>query len=163
MPRQKRTPLTVARERGGSDRKERPFRNSRAKWTGSSSRNPCPICGRNTDGKCRRSAELLSCWHGSTFHPPAGLHLGDVLRVDGGDWAVVALEGGFGGNSLILAPHQPRNRSQRPRRVISAPARPAPPADPIWAEEPTDYRPQNWIVAALYQRHSLANGWEVPL
>jgi hypothetical protein len=33
----------------------------------------------------------------------------------------------------------------------------------FWAEEPTTYRPQNWIVAALYQRHCLANGWEVPL
>jgi hypothetical protein len=46
--------------------------------------------------------------------------------------------------------------------VISAPA-PAPPADPFWEEEPTSYRPTNWIVAALYQRHCLARGWEVPL
>lgn len=162
MPRQGKTPPPVPGENGAS-RKKQPCANSRAKWTGSSRRHPCPICGRNTDGKCRRSDDLLSCYWGERFAPPAGLHLGEVLRVDAGDWAVVDLAGGFSGNSLILAPHQPRNRSQRPRRVISAPASPAPPADPIWSEEPTDYRPQNWIVAALYQRHCLASGWEVPL
>lgn len=148
----------------GSDR-QKPCANSRAKWTGSSRRHPCPVCGRNTDGKCRRSAELLSCWHGSRFQPPAGLRLGDVLTIKGRDWAVVALAGGFGGNSLILAPHQPRRRSAPGRRRIipHQQRRTAPPAEPFWAEEPTDYRPTNWIVAALYQRHCLARGWEVPL
>lgn len=161
MPRQEKTPPPVPGENGAS-RTKTPCGNSRAKWTGSSRRNPCPICGRNTDDKCRQSAELLSCWHGSSFHPPADLHLGDVLRVDGDDWAVVALAGGFGGNSLILCPDRPRNRSQR-RRVVAAARRRTPPVDPFWTEEPTNYRPQNWIVAALYQRHCLARGWEVPL
>jgi hypothetical protein len=134
-----------------------------SRWAGSSRRNPCPVCGRNTDDKCRRQPELISCWHGSRFHPPTGLRVRDVLRVDGADWAVVALAGGYGNNSMVLAPHRPLSRSQRQRRVIAAPARPAPPADPAWAEEPTAYRPTNWIVAALYQRHCLAMGWRVVL
>ncbi|MEA5414839.1 hypothetical protein [Synechococcus sp. BA-132 BA5] len=162
MPRQGKTPHSQGTGDGAS-RAERPCGNSRAKWTGSSSRQPCPVCGRNTDDKCRRQPELLSCWHGSRFHPPAGLHLGGVLRVDGADWFVVALAGGYGNNSMVLAPHRPLSRSQRQRRVITAPPRPAPPADPAWAEEPTDYRPSNWIIAALYQRHCLAMGWEVVL
>jgi len=33
----------------------------------------------------------------------------------------------------------------------------------FWEEEHTNYRPSDWIVAALYQRHCLAMGWEVPL
>ncbi len=136
----------------------------RARWTGSSRRSPCPVCGRNTDGKCRRQADLISCWHGSRFHPPAGLRLRDVLTVEGRDWAVVNLSGGFGSNSLILAPHQPRSRSNPGRRrTISLRPRRATPANPFWSTEDTSYRPSNWIVAALYQRHCLANGWEVPL
>jgi hypothetical protein len=162
MPPKEKTPPPVPGESEAS-RKKSPGTNFTGKWTGSSRRNPCPVCGRNTDDKCRRQPQLLSCWHGSRFHPPAGLHLGGVLRVDGADWAVVALAGGYGNNSMVLAPHRPLSRSQRQRRVITAPARPSPPADPAWAEEPTAYRPTNWIVAALYQRHCLAMGWEVVL
>jgi len=56
-------------------------------------------------------------------------------------------------------------RRQMPRRHVDVKPRWADGGDvqAFWAEEPTTYRPQNWIVAALYQRHCLANGWEVPL
>jgi hypothetical protein len=147
----------------GAGKAGSPCPNPRGRWLGSSRRHPCPVCGRNTDDKCRRQPELISCYWGSRFHPPAGLRVRDVLRVDGADWAVVALAGGFSGNSLILCPHRPLSRSERQRRIITALSRPAPPAEPIWAEEPTAYRPKNWIIAALYQRHCLAMGWEVPL
>jgi hypothetical protein len=85
-----------------------------------------------------------------------------VLRFDGGEWAVVNLAGGFGNNSLVLCPHQPGRRSGR-RRLHTAPPQPTPPAEPFWSQEPDDYRPTHWIIAALYQRHCLAMGWEVVL
>jgi hypothetical protein len=56
-------------------------------------------------------------------------------------------------------------RSHLPRRPINVRPRWADGGDvqAFWEQEPTDYRPSNWIVAALYQRHCLAQGWEVPL
>jgi hypothetical protein len=133
-------------------------------WVASGKHCPCPFCGRNVDGKCRRQAELISCWHGDRFHPPAGLRLGDVLTIEGRDWVVVNLSGGFSGNSVMLAPHQPCRRSAPGRRrPISHRQRRTSQVDPFWSTEDTSYRPSNWIVAALYQRHCLANGWEVPL
>lgn len=37
---------------------------NKQKWLPSSKRNPCPVCGRDSDDKCRRSDELLSCYWG---------------------------------------------------------------------------------------------------
>ncbi|MBW4529795.1 MAG: hypothetical protein KME02_03805 [Aphanothece saxicola GSE-SYN-MK-01-06B] len=47
-----------------------------------------------------------------------------------------------------------------PRRPVVV--RPLWADEPLWTEEPANYRPTHWIVAALYQRHCLAKGWEVP-
>ncbi len=169
MAQQQKAPPPVPGESGASRKTSSPNRTG-GRWIGSSRRNPCPLCGRDTDDKCRRQADLISCWHGSRFHPPAGLRLGDVLTLEGRDWAVVALAGGFGGNSLNLRPHRPRRSSSR-RRSIPQPQRRTPPPEWFWAQEPTSYspcnwfsyHPTNWIVAALYQRHCLRQGWEVPL
>jgi hypothetical protein len=99
------------------------------RWHSSSKRSPCPVCGRNSDDKCRRSDELLSCYWGEQFAPPAGLKLGQVLDIEGRRWAVVNLSGGFAGNSLILRPHvdrhdfKPAQRQQRQREAaVLAPA-----------------------------------------
>ena len=99
------------------------------RWHSSSKRNPCPVCGRDSDDKCRRSNELLSCYWGEQFAPPAGLKLGQVLDIEGRRWAVVNLSGGFAGNSLILRPHvdrhdfKPAQRQQRQREAaVLAPA-----------------------------------------
>ncbi|MCT0198405.1 hypothetical protein KQ313_01715 [Synechococcus sp. CS-1325] len=91
-------------------------RMSRHRWTTSSKRNPCPLCGRDSDDKCRRSADLISCYWGERFSPPAGLKLGQVLTVEGGPWAVVNLSGGFAGNSLILRPDSER-KAFRPAEI----------------------------------------------
>ena len=98
-------------------------------WLPSSKRNPCPVCGRDSDDKCRRSDELLSCYWGERFAPPAGLKLGQVLDIEGRHWAVMNLSGGFAGNSLILRPHvdqhdfKPAQRQQRQREAaVLAPA-----------------------------------------
>lgn len=93
------------------------------RWTYSSRQNPCPVCGRDSDDKCRRQPDLISCYRGERFHPPAGLKLGQVLNIEGRRWAVVALDGGFAGNSVILRPHvdrldfKPIQRQQRQRQV----------------------------------------------
>lgn len=99
------------------------------RWHSSSKRNPCPVCGRDSDDKCRRSNEMLSCYWGERFAPPAGLKLGQVLDIEGRRWAVVNLSGGFAGNSLILRPHvdrhdfKPAQRQQRQREAaVLAPA-----------------------------------------
>jgi hypothetical protein len=102
---------------------------SRQRWTSSSRRHPCPVCRRDVDDKCRRQPDLLSCYWGDRFHPPAGLKLGQVLDLEGRRWAVVNLSGGAMGNSLILRPHvdrldfRPAQRQQRRREVaVLAPA-----------------------------------------
>lgn len=103
--------------------------NRQGKWISSSKRNPCWVCGRYTDDKCRRSDDLLSCYWGERFAPPAGLTLGKTLDIEGRRWAVVNLSGGFAGNSVILRPHvdrldfRPAQRQQRQREAaVLAPA-----------------------------------------
>lgn len=99
------------------------------RWISSSKARPCPVCGRGSDDKCRRSDDLLSCYWGERFAPPAGLKLGQVLDIEGRRWAVVNLSGGFAGNSVILRPHvdrqafKPAERQQRQREAaVMAPA-----------------------------------------
>jgi len=54
----------------------------------SSKANPCPICGRQKDGDCRISADLVLCHHGSNHHPPEHLKRGEVITgSDGQQWA----------------------------------------------------------------------------
>ncbi len=69
---------------------------------------PCPLCGRDTDDKCRRSADLISCFRGERFSPPAGLRVGQVVTLEARRWAVLNLTGGFAGSSVILRPHVDR-------------------------------------------------------
>lgn len=59
-------------------------------WIASSRRNPCPICGRSSDGDCRISGDgdAALCHYGDTFAPPAGLKPGEVVTgKDGNRWA----------------------------------------------------------------------------
>lgn len=55
---------------------------SQKRWTPSSKRNPCPICGRFKDGDCRISADGLQviCHYGQTFAPPPNLIPGEVVN-----------------------------------------------------------------------------------
>ena len=130
-------------------------------WVGCSKGRPCMVCGR-PNSKCRRRGELISCWYGDRYSPPADLRIGSVLRLaDGSDWAVVKLQGGFGGNSLLLAPHKARSLGGRQYRVRLPLPKPASPPEPFWTTYDPIYRPSDWVVSALYQRHCLAMGWEV--
>lgn len=83
------------------------------RWVTSGPGRPCPLCGRNTSDQCRRRAGEIHCWFGSSFSPPPGLRLGDVVTIEGSPWAVVNLAGGFGHNSLVLRPHREQQRGQR--------------------------------------------------
>lgn len=64
----------------------------------------------------------------------------------------------------MFRPHRHLGRQERRRLVKrTVPVRPRWADEPLWTTEDTSYRPTNWIVAALYQRHCLAMGWEVVL
>jgi hypothetical protein len=74
----------------------------------SSKSSPCPVCGRDKDDKCRWNDHFLFCYRGDSFAPP-DLRLGQRLAVNG--WptlAVVGLDGGFAGSSVVLAPDDGR-------------------------------------------------------
>lgn len=98
---------------------------SSGRWIPSGKNSPCPLCGRDVDGKCRRTDSLISCYVGERFSPPAGMLLGQVVNVEGRRWAVVSLAGGFAGNSLIMRPHvhcldlKPAARRQQKREVAA--------------------------------------------
>lgn len=85
----------------------------------SSKSNPCGICGRTTDDKCRWSDNFISCYYGNSFHPPSGLRLGDFIEAFGSRWKLVKLDGGFSGGSYIFATaseHEPARRQTREER-----------------------------------------------
>jgi hypothetical protein len=78
------------------------------RWACSSKRNPCPLCGRNVDGKCRRKEGIILCFYGTRFAPPASLQQGDVISLEGRDWRVWEQDAGASGNSLKLKPNLTR-------------------------------------------------------
>jgi len=69
----------------------------------SSRKDPCPICDRNTDDKCRWNDFNIFCYCGESFHPPNSLRLGDSVQAFGKRWKLVKLNGGFSGGSYIFA------------------------------------------------------------
>jgi len=81
----------------------------------SSRRSPCPVCGRNTDGDCRFSDELILCHCGTRFGPPQGLRVGDVLPVGGSSWALIRVQAGYDGAAFEFRPHSGPPRPPLPR------------------------------------------------
>jgi hypothetical protein len=77
-------------------------------------RNPCPVCGRDKDDKCRWNDEIILCWQGDSFSPPQNLKKGQTLDVPGrGCMAVLGVDVGVGGSSLLLGPHDGRGAAIR--------------------------------------------------
>ena len=70
----------------------------------SSRRNPCPACGRNADGDCRFSEELILCHQGTRFGLPQQLRLGDVIDINGAPWALIRSDAGFDGAAHEFRP-----------------------------------------------------------
>jgi hypothetical protein len=85
----------------------------------SSKNNPCGICGRTTDSKCRWTDSAIFCYYGESFHPPSSLRLGDSVQAFGRRWKLAKLNGGFSGGSYIFAPasdDEPVRRQTREER-----------------------------------------------
>jgi hypothetical protein len=69
----------------------------------SSRREPCPICGRNTDDKCRWNDEMIFCYDGTSFAPPQHFKLGDKVKVGLDSYALFSQACVFAGNSYGFA------------------------------------------------------------
>ena len=90
----------------------------------SSRRNPCPVCGRNADGDCRFSEDLILCHQGTRFGPPQHLRPGDVIDVNGSRWALIRTDAGFDGAAHEFRPDRggrekgvPRGRRRQQRQA----------------------------------------------
>lgn len=68
----------------------------------SSRKDPCPVCGRDTDDKCRWNDFNIFCYCGDSFHPPTALRLGEFVQAFGQNWKLVKYDGGFSGGSYIF-------------------------------------------------------------
>lgn len=90
-------------------------RTGRREWMSSGGPNRCPVCGRDTDDKCRRTADgsQIHCWVGDTFAPSPDLNVGDTIHLDGRIYALASKNAGFSGNSYLFVLH--RERTPRPR------------------------------------------------
>lgn len=69
----------------------------------SSRHHPCPICGRDTDDKCRWNDEMIFCYNGDSFSPPHYLKTGDKIKVGLNSYALFSQVCGFAGNSYGFA------------------------------------------------------------
>ena len=80
----------------------------------SGKRSPCPSCGRDSDGDCRFSDQVVLCHAGKRFAPPRHLRVGDVITLQGRPWALVATGKGYDGAAHVFKPHRENSR-HRPR------------------------------------------------
>jgi len=85
--------------------------------TRSSKRTPCPLCGRNSDGDCRYSDELILCHLGSRFSPPQHLRIGEVVSINGTEWALTRTGVGYDGAAHQFQPHRPKPKQGTRRQA----------------------------------------------
>ena len=91
---------------------------SQSRLTPSSRRTPCPICGRNRDGDCRISDELVLCHYGKSKYPPEDMKSGDVIDgLDGRQWAFTNIAAD--GRTAVFALHKPQLGFNRKMKVPS--------------------------------------------
>lgn len=69
----------------------------------SSRRTSCPVCGRNTDDKCRWNDEVIFCYDGTSFAPPQFLRIGDKIKIQTENYALFSQSCGFANNSYGFA------------------------------------------------------------
>ena len=83
---------------------------SHSKFTYSSRRNPCPVCGRVKDSDCRWDEKLLHCRTYAKTH----LRRGETVQgSDGQQWAY--LGSSDGGRWAMFRPHQERRYGRKPK------------------------------------------------
>lgn len=88
----------------------------------SSRKNPCPICFRDKDDKCRWNDHAVLCFFGNSFHPPEHLHRGDTIIVGEEKWRLSRLDAGFAGSSYLFVRSNELNLLsplERQRRIKS--------------------------------------------
>ena len=76
--------------------------------------NPCPVCGRTKDSDCRWDNDVIFCHCGSSFAPPSHLKIGDILRLDGKEWALVKTNSGHTGLCHVFKPHRHIEKTYTP-------------------------------------------------
>ena len=76
----------------------------------SGKRSPCPSCGRDSDGDCRFSDQVVLCHSGKRFAPPKHLRIGDVITLQGRPWELVATDKGYDGAAHVFKPHRPHRQ-----------------------------------------------------
>ena len=72
----------------------------------SSRKNPCAVCGRTKDDKCRASSTRIYCYVGDSFSPPLNLRIGDKIKIAGEEWRLFSYSAGFAQNSYGFALHE---------------------------------------------------------
>lgn len=97
-------------------------------WSNSSTRQPCPVCGRSHSGACaiHGDGESVWCCHGETCSAPDCSKPGErVMGHDGRAWGYVRTEEHdcFGERSLFRL-HRPQNQPAQPHAHAAAPAAP---------------------------------------
>ncbi len=98
---------------------------SSGKFTYSSPKNPCPVCGRTKDSDCRWDNELCHCRTYAKDPPGAG----EVIRGhDGQQWAY--LGDSDGGRWAMFKPHEERRKDDWEPNLTSFAKRAASPAKP---------------------------------
>ena len=118
-----------------------------SKFTYSSRRTPCPVCGRTKDSDCRWDEKLLHCRTYAKEH----LRVGEVLRGhDGQQWAY--LGDSDGGRWAMFRPHQEKRYGRKPKpssvkRPAAPPKQPPKPAvaPPTVAKKPRPAGQQEFI------------------
>lgn len=89
----------------------------------SSKANPCPVCGRNTDGDCELKPDgRVFCNRGGKFAPPEPKAESNVVTgADGHQWAYL---GDTELGRAMFKPDEGKSKSKTHLRVVSAPSRP---------------------------------------
>lgn len=77
----------------------------------SSKRTPCPICGRTKDADCSWTTDLILCHQSDSSQSAASMRIGDTVKVDNRDWALIRLNAGFSGKAAVFRPHQSGEKS----------------------------------------------------
>lgn len=118
---------------------------SQSKFTYSSRKSPCPVCGRTKDADCRWDEKLLHCRTYAKHH----LNRGEVIRGhDGQRWAY--LGDSDGGRWAMFRPHRERRYDRKPNLTSfnkSAPPKqtPKPVSAPSTAKKPRPKGEQHFI------------------
>ena len=82
----------------------------------SSTKTPCPCCGRVKGAYCRWDDSRIFCYQGQSCHPPKNLKKGDTIVFSNNvKYFFAGYDKGFSGNSALFCLHDPKNdRFNRP-------------------------------------------------